>query len=204
MSRSADPVDEFTVEQAFTRYVLRTDPSIPRDGIQPIVADLESTWLRLSLGGGHRRDAAAMARAASTGIEDASLHLNPRESRAIPGTRAPHYWLQRDGQQLSTLDLIDRHFVLLAAADGGAWCTSARDAATSSEWSSMCFAWDGTIAGSQRRIHCRVWHRAVGLRAGQPGRFRCLAREERHRRLCEDVQEALANLLCRRRTAGAW
>jgi hypothetical protein len=60
---------------------------------------------------------------------DASLHFNPRETRARPGTRAPHYWLERNGRQVSTLDLIDRHFVLVAAADGTFWCDSARAAA---------------------------------------------------------------------------
>ena len=54
------------------------------------------------------------------------LHLNPRESRAAPGTRAPHYWLERSGRQLSTLDLIGRNFTLLAAPDGEAWRDAAR------------------------------------------------------------------------------
>jgi 2-polyprenyl-6-methoxyphenol hydroxylase-like FAD-dependent oxidoreductase len=124
------PVDEFTVEQAFTRYVLRTDPSLPRDRIQPLVNDME-----IELGYVYRSpaviaaDDAALARAGSTGIEDASLHVNPRESRAMPGTRAPHYWLQRGGQQISTLDLCGRHFTLLAASAGAAWCDAAREAA---------------------------------------------------------------------------
>ncbi len=110
------PIGELTVEQAYTRYVLRTDPSIPKDGMQPIVADLN-----VELGYAYH-SAAVVAEAPG----DSPLHLNPRESRALPGTRAPHYWLQRDGQQVSTLDLIDRNFVLLAAADGAAWCEDAR------------------------------------------------------------------------------
>ena len=42
----------------------------------------------------------------------------------MPGTRAPHYWLERDGQQISTLDLFDRNFTLLAGPDGAPWCTA--------------------------------------------------------------------------------
>ena len=48
---------------------------------------------------------------------------------ARPGHRAPHAWLQRAGAQVSTLDLIGGRFVLLAGADGAAWCDAARAAA---------------------------------------------------------------------------
>jgi putative polyketide hydroxylase len=41
---------------------------------------------------------------------------------ARPGSRAPHVWLQRRGEQLSTIDLFGPHFVLLVGRDGDAWC----------------------------------------------------------------------------------
>lgn len=40
---------------------------------------------------------------------------------ARPGSRAPHVWLERHGQRLSTLDLFDRDFTLLAGPTGHAW-----------------------------------------------------------------------------------
>jgi putative polyketide hydroxylase len=46
---------------------------------------------------------------------------------ASPGCRAPHVWLQRDGERISTIDLFGPHFVLLTGRRGRAW----RDAATS-------------------------------------------------------------------------
>ena len=52
-------------------------------------------------------------------------HTDPRTSRAAPGTRLPHAWVERRGQRLSTLDLTGS-FVLLAGADGAAWCDAAR------------------------------------------------------------------------------
>jgi putative polyketide hydroxylase len=58
--------------------------------------------------------------------DQGALQENPRESRGRPGTRAPHLFLERFGQRLSTLDLFDRHFVLLAGAEGGGWCGAAR------------------------------------------------------------------------------
>jgi 2-polyprenyl-6-methoxyphenol hydroxylase-like FAD-dependent oxidoreductase len=40
---------------------------------------------------------------------------------ARPGSRAPHVWLQRGGEQLSTIDLFGPHFVLLVGRDSDAW-----------------------------------------------------------------------------------
>ena len=40
---------------------------------------------------------------------------------ARPGSRAPHMWLWRDEQQISTLDLYDTSFVLLTGPSGQAW-----------------------------------------------------------------------------------
>ena len=38
-----------------------------------------------------------------------------------PGTRVPHLWFERKGSRLSSLDLLDGRFVLLAGPDGTAW-----------------------------------------------------------------------------------
>lgn len=44
-----------------------------------------------------------------------------------PGTRAPHMWLRRDGERVSTLDLYERSLVLLSDARSGAgWHAAAR------------------------------------------------------------------------------
>ncbi|MDH6124953.1 FAD-dependent monooxygenase [Kitasatospora sp. GP82] len=38
-----------------------------------------------------------------------------------PGGRAPHLWLRRAGVRLSTVDLFEKHLVLLTGAGGSAW-----------------------------------------------------------------------------------
>jgi putative polyketide hydroxylase len=48
---------------------------------------------------------------------------------ARPGCRAPHVWLERAGQRLSTLDLFGTSFVLLAGRTGPAWCRAAAEVA---------------------------------------------------------------------------
>jgi 2-polyprenyl-6-methoxyphenol hydroxylase-like FAD-dependent oxidoreductase len=48
---------------------------------------------------------------------------------ATPGCRAPHVWLGRPDEDLSTLDLIGTAFTLLTGSNGGAWRAAAADAA---------------------------------------------------------------------------
>jgi 2-polyprenyl-6-methoxyphenol hydroxylase-like FAD-dependent oxidoreductase len=116
------PVDKFTVEQAYTRYVTRTAPYLTATDLQPFVADLE-----IELGYIYRSPAIlADGSGAGPGSDgDQSGHGDPRLTRAVPGSRAPHLWLDGDGRQRSTLDLFGRDFVLLAAPDGAAWCDAA-------------------------------------------------------------------------------
>src|SRR5260370_22822729 len=45
---------------------------------------------------------------------------------ARPGGRAPHAWLQRNGEQVSTIDLLGKGFVLLTSTNGKAWSEAAQ------------------------------------------------------------------------------
>jgi 2-polyprenyl-6-methoxyphenol hydroxylase-like FAD-dependent oxidoreductase len=94
--RERRPVAEFTVEQAYSRYVTRTAPYLGSDGIEPVANDLD-----VEMGYGYD--------------PDGPLHENPRESKGRPGTRGPHVWLQ-NGR--STPDFFGPGFVILA---GPAW-----------------------------------------------------------------------------------
>lgn len=44
---------------------------------------------------------------------------------ARPGNRAPHVWLERNGERLSTIDLFGGGFVLLTGPKGGVWLDAA-------------------------------------------------------------------------------
>jgi hypothetical protein len=113
------PVAEFTVEQAYTRYVQRLDPGLGADDLMPTVE--EAT---VELGYRYHSDAVI----AEPG-EDGSLWENPHEPTARPGSRAPHLALPDTGTQVSsTLDLASRGFALLAGANGQAWCDAAQTA----------------------------------------------------------------------------
>jgi len=112
------PAAAFTVEQAYSRYVTRSAPYLKSDDMQAIQNDLNVEF-------GYTYDSRAID---PEGPRSGAIHENPRESKGRPGTRAPHIYLQRDGRQISTLDLFDRNFTLLAGPEGNAWCESARAA----------------------------------------------------------------------------
>ncbi|MDR3721233.1 MAG: FAD-dependent monooxygenase [Candidatus Acidoferrales bacterium] len=118
------PAAAFTVEQAYSRYVTRSAPYLKSDNMQPIENDLNIEF-------GYVYDSRAVIPegAAREGKGGGPGHENPRESKGRPGTRAPHIFLQRDGRQISTLDLFDRNFTLLAGPEGNAWCECAVAAA---------------------------------------------------------------------------
>jgi 2-polyprenyl-6-methoxyphenol hydroxylase-like FAD-dependent oxidoreductase len=101
------PAAAFTVEQAYTRYVTRTAPYLGKKDYQPLADDFD-----IELGYLYGADV---------------VHEHPSQSRGRPGSRAPHVWIDKDGERISTLDLFRGAFVLLAGPHGAAW----RDAAPS-------------------------------------------------------------------------
>jgi 2-polyprenyl-6-methoxyphenol hydroxylase-like FAD-dependent oxidoreductase len=106
------PVGAFTVEQAFSRYVARTAPWLAaRIQPDPLVDDLH-----IELG---------YLYGSPLGV-----HADPRTTFGAPGSRAPHVWLERAGQRISTLDFAGR-YVLLAGAAGSAWMKATQQAAGS-------------------------------------------------------------------------
>ncbi len=113
------PVGVFTVEQAYARYVTRTATYLAATDYQPIAADLE-----IELGYVYRSPTIV-----ADDVDDGKDHDDPRQTRARPGSRAPHLWVELDGRRLSTLDLFGRSFVLLAGEAGADWCDAARQAA---------------------------------------------------------------------------
>jgi hypothetical protein len=103
------PVGRLTVEQAYTRYVTRTATYLGATDYQPLVPDLE-----IELGYVYGNDE--------------TVHEDPRSTRGMPGTRAPHLWVDREGRRISTLDLFGTAFVVLASPRGRAWLAAAASA----------------------------------------------------------------------------
>jgi len=107
-------VSSLTVEQAYTRYVLRVDPSLPRDDM---AAPLDDASIEL---GPIYRSAAVL-----DDRDDDLPVVDPRDPGGRPGTRAPHLAVELHGAPASILDVFARGFVLLAGPAGQAWCDAA-------------------------------------------------------------------------------
>jgi hypothetical protein len=141
-ARERKPVARFTVEQAFARYVARTAPWLAATQETDALAhdfDIEIGYLY-----GHER-----------------VHADPRTTRGLPGSRIPHYWLERDGKRLSTLDLTGG-WLLLAGPQGQAWCEAARAAAR--EYSGLPI--EALRVGGELRDPGGNFTSAVGIGAG--------------------------------------
>ncbi|HEX2076040.1 MAG TPA: FAD-dependent monooxygenase [Geodermatophilus sp.] len=115
------PIGELIVEQAYTRYVLRVDPSLSREGLaQP----MDEASIEL---GPIYRSAAVLP----DGEDDGAPVEDPRTPSGRPGTRAPHLAVELDGARASVHDVLGRGFVLLAGPDGQDWCAAATEVAES-------------------------------------------------------------------------
>jgi putative polyketide hydroxylase len=65
---------------------------------------------------------------ATTSEQEIAL-LDREELTGQPGSRVPHLWLEQHGKRISTLELVDGHFVLLTGDGGMAWREAASAAA---------------------------------------------------------------------------
>jgi 2-polyprenyl-6-methoxyphenol hydroxylase-like FAD-dependent oxidoreductase len=110
------PVGVLAMEQAYQRYVTRSDPDLGAEGMQKQVPDMHVEYNRY-------RSLAVLPDAGYR--DDGAADIDPRKSFALPGTRAPHIELRRAGAVISSLDLYGRGFVLMAGHDGADWAGAA-------------------------------------------------------------------------------
>jgi putative polyketide hydroxylase len=77
---------------------------------------------------------------------------------ARPGSRAPHVWLQRADQRLSTIDLFGPHFTLLTGRDGDAWRQAASQITSWPPLVSHAIGGNGYLVDPDGN-----WHQAYGV-----------------------------------------
>jgi hypothetical protein len=111
------PVSKFTVEQAYTRYVTRTATYLNKTDYEPLAPDFN-----IELGYLYHSNAILPEDG------DTRVHDDPHVTAGRPGARAPHVWVERAGQKISTLDLFGQSFALLASSPGEAWRNAAQGA----------------------------------------------------------------------------
>jgi putative polyketide hydroxylase len=98
------------------------------EAIRKYVAEMGKDRNRLGQDLGYTYDDGAMVPDGTPPIERADPVVDYMPN-ARPGARAPHVWLERGGRRLSSLDLFDTSFTLLAGGSGGAWREAAAEIA---------------------------------------------------------------------------
>ena len=119
-NQERQPAGVLAMEQAYQRYVTRSDPDLGTEGMHSQVPDMHVEFNRY-------RSLAVIPDADQP--DDGKLDIDPRKSFARPGTRAPHVELRHRGQVISSLDLYCKGFVLMAGHEGEGWPTAAESAA---------------------------------------------------------------------------
>src|SRR5262245_51321042 len=136
------PVARFTVEQAFSRYVARTAPWLhDSQHPEPLVHDLN-----IELG---------YLYGSSLGT-----HADPRTTRGAAGSRAPHVWLTRGQERVSTIELTGK-YLLLAGAEGAAWVKAAKNVANQFRGLPL----DAYRIGTDLQDVDSVFHDAYGIKS---------------------------------------
>jgi putative polyketide hydroxylase len=117
------PVGKFAAHQSLTGPTLAM---INLDDQGPgLPAEEEASMFSLLVGYQYRSAAVVTEESAPADPDAVSL---VDELRGQAGSRVPHVWVQLDGRQVSTLDLLGGRFTLLTAEDGAAWADAAAGA----------------------------------------------------------------------------
>jgi len=148
------PLCELIVEQAYTRYIKRVDSSLPSSNLAPLLEDAA-----IELGSIYTSDA-ILSETKRPG--DESLLEDPHRPSGRPGTRIAHVMLRRATASLSTLDLPDHRFALLAGAEGLGWTKAATELAAAG----MSLAVYRIGPGADLEDPNGLFAQAVGIGAG--------------------------------------
>ena len=165
------PQCELTVEQAFTRYIKRVDPSLPAVNL---AAPLDDAAIEL----GSVYDAGPAL------VED------PHHPSGRPGTRVPHVMLRRGDVPVSTLDLPEQAFVLVAGVRGQDWVAAATALAAAGAPLKSCRVGSAELADPGGTFEASVGigpDGAVLLRPDAVIAWRCVGPHPEARTELEDV-----------------
>jgi len=123
-----EPVDRWITEQTFRNLAsLRVAPKVTGEA-----TGIHEGREEFFHGQGLVFGAAYESRAVvpdSTALPEVANPVSEYVPTARPGSRAPHVWLERAGQRLSTLDLFGTSFVLLTGRAGTSWSQAAAEVA---------------------------------------------------------------------------
>ena len=130
---------------------------------------------------------------------DIDLLDGPEELNGLPGTRAPHLWVERQGQRISTLDLLDGPFVLLTGAAGTPWQRAAAEVAASLgiELAAYRLGTDGDLLDLEDGWRAKLGMPAEGALLVRPDGFVAWRTRTLPANPEQRLEHALSAILCR-------
>jgi putative polyketide hydroxylase len=144
------------------------------------------------------RSQAVIAEDASSSEQEIAM-LDREELTGQPGTRVTHLWLERGGQRISTLDLLDGPFVLLAGSAGALWQKAATEVASSLgiKLSAYRVGSDGDLLDVENGWQTRMGVSAEGAVLVRPDGFVAWRTNTLPSSPEPLLEQALATILCR-------
>jgi putative polyketide hydroxylase len=125
----------------------------------------------------------------------------PEELTGLPGTHVPHLWVQRHGQRISTLDLLDGRFVLLVGPAGTPWQKAAPGVAGSLEIDLVAYRLgaDGDLPDPEDGWHTKLGMPAEGAVLVRPDGFVAWRTNTLPTGPARRLEQAISTILCRSR-----
>jgi putative polyketide hydroxylase len=123
----------------------------------------------------------------------------PEELTGLPGTRVPHLWVQRHGQRISTLDLLDGRFVLLVGPAGTPWQKAAPGVAGSLEIDLVAYRLgaDGDLLDPEDGWQTKLGMPAEGAVLVRPDGFVAWRTNTLPTGPARRLEQAISTVLCR-------
>ncbi len=100
------------IEQGYQRYVTRSDPDLGMEGVKKQIPDVHVEFNR------YRSGAVIFDKDYE---DDGKSDIDPRQSFALPGTRAPHVEIFIGNKRSSIIDLYGQNFVLVTSNHAAEW-----------------------------------------------------------------------------------
>src|SRR6266700_3632127 len=144
------------------------------------------------------RSEAILSEDAATPTQGGIELLKPLELNGLPGTRVPHLWVEREGQRISTLDLLDGRFVLLTGPDGTAWGEAAPRMAASLgiELATYRISSDGDLLDLENQWQTKMGVSAEGVVLVRPDGFVAWRSNILPTNPVQQLERVFAHILC--------
>jgi putative polyketide hydroxylase len=182
------PVAELTVARQTANYVERMRP----DRTDLTGNGAESDCLSVAMG--YRYRSAAVLDDAP---DDYGMTADPLHPTGRPGTRLAHMLISHEGHTLSTLDLVDRNFVILTGPNGSPWAVAARELAVRQGVPLTAFQFGSDLDGDVDALMACLGISPEGATLIRPDGFIAWRQQGAMPDPARTLSTALSRLLCR-------